>query len=46
MAGRATLRLLALLLPPHLTPRPLSYTLTAFWRLPLSKRDSKSSVVS
>lgn len=40
------LQLLALLpSPPHL-PRPLSYTLTAFWRLPLSKRDSKSSVVS
>lgn len=30
---------------PH-APQPLSYTLMAFSRFPLSKRDSKSSVVS
>lgn len=29
-----------------MAPQPLSYTLVAFWRFPLSKRDSKSSVVS
>lgn len=29
-----------------MAPQPLSYTLMAFWRFPLSKRDSKSSVVS